>query len=231
MWQISILCCRIMQALILNHGFFGKTPPLPFALWTNALRTNALNQLPSGLMPSANCPADKCPPDNCPLDKCPPDKCPPPIALRTNALHQLPSGQMPFADCPPRAFVWRAFVFGGHFLEGICPEGIFQRAFSFGGHLSRGHLVESIWWRAFFLESNWNYTKKQGIHVRKCVSKMDQKDVFGDSTAERCRLYKHTRILNIHIFGIFFVKFGFTCFQNNQLSIVFFFSKKAYDLE
>ena len=30
----------------------------------------------------------------------------------------------------------------------------------------------------------------------------------------------------ILIFGIFFVKFGFTCFQNNQLSIVFFFSRK-----
>ena len=28
MWQISILCCRIMQALIVNHRFFGKTPPL-----------------------------------------------------------------------------------------------------------------------------------------------------------------------------------------------------------
>ena len=125
MWQISILCCRIMQALIVNHGFFWKnTPsaicsldkcPPPIALWTNALR-----QLPSGQMPSANCP----------LDKCPPDKCSPPIALWTNALRQLPSE--------------------GFCLEGICLESIcFWRAF-FGGHLSRGHFLESFWlWRAF----------------------------------------------------------------------------------
>ena len=83
--------------------------------------------------------------------------------------------------------------------------------------------INSYWLSAEYIHMEiWIYRKKQGIHVRKCVSKMDQKDVFGDSTAERCRLYKHTRILNIHIFGIFFVKFGFTCFQNNQLSIVFF---------
>lgn len=87
--------------------------------------------------------------------------------------------------------------------------------------------INSYWLSAEYIHMEiWIYRKKQGIHVRKCVSKMDQKDIFGDSTAERCRLYKHTRILYILIFGIFFVKFGFTCFQNNQLSIVFFFSRK-----